>query len=101
MLARSRSDDFGQLSGDRPPEQARGLTRRLPETRQRLEICPLCATVRFRSIRKSSNGGCRIDHRLMVVPDEAAAGSIEIQDQEDDSGDEHSHDVDGWPRSGG
>ena len=48
----------------------------------------------FALVAECSDVGCRVDHRLLIVCNEAGAGPIKIQNKEYDSRYQHSHDVD-------
>ena len=54
--------------------------------------CVRPAVVRL--FRKGGDGRRGIDHRLLVVCNEATARPIKIKDQKYDSGDQDSHDID-------
>src|SRR6185437_13996622 len=52
----------------------------------------------FALIAECSDGGCRVDHRLLIVCNEAGARPIKIQDKENNSGYQQPHGVDREPR---
>ena len=60
---------------------------------QPFELCSGSEAI-LTSVRKGADAARYVDHRLLVISDEAATGSVKIKDQEYDRGDEKPRNID-------